>query len=125
MPTPVDMVLYNRIKKDITSSIKIHSAYRSGLIGKKNKEAFKRKYGNKSPYKGKKDDKKGLGRWFKEKWRTQDGKVGYKKKGDVYRPTKRITKKTPATFKELGKKKIKEAQKEKKTKGRVKKFDKK
>ena len=124
MPTPVDMVLYNKIKKDLYSKNKVHSAYRSGLLVKKYKEAFKRKYGNKKPYKGKKDGGKGLSRWFKEKWKTQDGNVGYKKKGDVYRPTKRVNKKTPATFKELGKKKIKKAQKEKKTKGRVKDFDK-
>ena len=42
--------------------------------------------------------------------------------GDVYRPTKRITKDTPTTFNELSKKEIKKAQQEKKTKGRVKKF---
>ena len=63
-----------------------------------------------------------LRRWFKEEWKNQDGKEGYQKKGDVYRPTKRITKDTPKTFKELGKKKIKKAMKEKKKTGRVKKF---
>jgi hypothetical protein len=121
---PVDKQLYNKIKAKVYKRIPKHSAYRSGIVVKEYKEAFKKKYGNKSPYIGRKEAKQGLTRWFAERWRTQDGKVGYKKKGDVYRPTKRITKDTPKTFKELSKKEIKEAQKEKKTKGRVKKFDK-
>ena len=65
-----------------------------------------------------------LGRWFKEEWKNQRGGEGYKKKGDVYRPTKRITKDTPKTFKELSKKDISKAQMEKKKTGRVKKFGK-
>lgn len=46
----------------------------------------------------------------------------YEKKGDIYRPSIRINEKTPTTFNELSKKRIKEAIKEKKTTGRVKKF---
>ena len=43
-----------------------------------------------------------LKRWFKEDWKNQRGETGYKKgaKGDVYRPTKKVSSKTPATFKE-------------------------
>ena len=63
--------------------------------------------------------KKGLSRWFLEKWTNQRGKVGYKNKNDVYRPRFRITKKTPTTFKELNKKQINRARTEKYTKGRV------
>jgi len=108
--------LYSKAKKKY-SKLK-PSAYKSGLIVKE----YKRLGGK---YSGKKPQKKGLSRWFKEKWRNQRGEVGYKKKGDIYRPTKRITKKTPTTIKELSKTQIKKAMKEKKTKGRVKKFKKK
>ena len=125
MSIPNDKKLYDRIKAKIYKRIPKHSAYRSGLIVKEYKEAFKKKYGNKKPYKGKKKTKEGLSRWFKEDWKNQRGGTGYKKKGDVYRPTKRITKKTPATFKELSKKEIKKAQEEKKKKGRVERFKKK
>lgn len=122
MPTPNDKKLYERIANRIKRTQK-HSAYRSGRIVKEYKAAYAQKYGKSSkPYKedGKEKD---LKRWFKEDWRNQRGKVGYSKKGDVYRPTKRVSKKTPKTFKELSKKELKEAMKEKKT-GRVKKFGK-
>jgi len=95
-----------------------HSAYKSGLVVKEYK-----KLGGK--YGGTKPKKTGLSRWFKEKWRNQRGGIGYKKKGDIYRPTKRITKKTPTTIKELKKTEIKKAIKEKKTTGKVKRFKKK
>ena len=121
---PTDQKLYDRVKNRIKKEIPTHSAYRSGIIVTKYKEAFKRKYGNrKSPYTGKKN-KSGLTRWFKEDWRNQRGEVGYKYKSDVYRPTKRITKKTPTTFKELSKNQISKARVIKKTKGRVTNFKK-
>ena len=121
---PVDQKLYDRIKAKIKREIPKHSAYRSGIIVTKYKEAFKKKYGSsKSPYTGKKNST-GLARWFAEDWRNQRGEVGYKYKSDVYRPTKRITKKTPTTFKELSKKQISKARVIKKTKGRVANFKK-
>ena len=43
----------------------------------------------------------GLTRWFNEEWVNQKGNVGYQKKGDIYRPSKRITSKTPITWNEL------------------------
>jgi len=92
-----------------------HSAYKSALVMKEYK-----KLGGK--YKGKKKTGSGITRWFKEKWRNQRGKVGYKKKGDIYRPTVRVNRKTPKTYKELGKTKIKRAMREKKKTGRVKKY---
>ena len=61
-------------------------------------------------------------RWFAEKWVNQRGKVGYKYKNDIYRPSKRITKGTPLTHKELSKKEIKRARTMKYKRGRVKKF---
>ena len=89
------------------------------------KKRFSKKYGKKKdPYTGKKTEKKGLGRWFREKWVNQRGEVGYRYKSDVYRPTKRITKKTPITFKELSKKQIRKARREKSIKGRVNNFNK-
>jgi len=106
--------LYDKIKKKLYKEMPKHSAYRSGLLVKKYKEAG-------GTYSGEKT-KKGLTRWFQEEWKTQDGKKTYQKKGDVFRPTKRISKDTPKTFNELSKKDIKKAQNEKKRKGRVKKY---
>ena len=113
MAKPTNPQLYAKAKAKY-SKLK-HSAYKSGLVVKE----YKRLGGR---YSGAKPKKTGLSRWFKEDWRTQSGSKTYKKKGDVFRPTKRITKKTPATFKELGKKRIKRAQREKRRTGRVKKY---
>jgi hypothetical protein len=122
MPEPVNMSLYNRIKSQVKRDIPKHSAYRSGIIVQKYKKAFSKKYGSKSPYKGKKTRKSGLKRWFLEDWRNQDGKIGYHSKSDIYRPTRRITKGTPVTHGELSKKERKRARRIKKTKGYVYRF---
>ena len=95
---------------------------RSGILVKTYKKQYKNKYKNKNPYLGKKSQKTGLKRWFREKWTNQRGEVGYKYKNDIYRPTKRITTKTPKTHKELTKKNIKRSRSMKYRKGRVKKF---
>ena len=58
------------------------------------------------------------------KWESQRGETGYKHKSDVYRPTVRVNKETPTTFKELTKEQIERARAEKQKTGRVKKFDK-
>tara|TARA_Y100000401_G_C8316613_1_gene222859 strand:+ start:606 stop:983 length:378 start_codon:yes stop_codon:yes gene_type:complete len=118
---PTDPKLYMRIKNKIFKKNPKNSAYRSGLVVKEYKQKMKEK--GLKPYTGKKTTK-GLDRWFKEDWKNQRGEKGYKKKGDIYRPTKRITKDTPTTMKELKKKEIKKAQKEKKEKGRVSRFKK-
>jgi|TARA_B110000285_G_scaffold234152_1_gene310109 hypothetical protein len=125
MATPVDLNLYNKVKDIVYKGIPKHSAYRSGILVQKYKKDFSKKYGrNKSPYKGKKTRKKGISRWFDEKWTNQRGEIGYKNKNDVYRPNIRITKNTPTTFKELNKKQIKRARTEKYRKGRVARFKK-
>ena len=124
MPEQVDKKLYNKIKQMVYKNIPKHSAYRSGIVVQKYKKAFSKKHGNKQPYKGKKTKKRGLKRWFLEDWRNQRGEIGYKHKSDIYRPSKRITKKTPVTIKELSKKQIKRARREKTRKGRVKRFKK-
>ena len=71
---------------------------------------------------GKKSKKKGLARWFKEKWTNQRGEIGYKYKSDIYRPSKRITKKTPKTHKELTKRNVFKARSKKYKHGRVNRF---
>lgn len=120
---PSDQKLYNKTKKKLYKKIPKHSAYRSGLLVKKYKKNFTKKYGKtKQPYIGKKNKKTGLSRWFNEEWKNQRGEIGYKYKNDVYRPTKRITKKTPITFDELSQKRIKKARTRKYRKGRVNKF---
>tara|TARA_B100000214_G_C23889710_1_gene591194 strand:- start:336 stop:719 length:384 start_codon:yes stop_codon:yes gene_type:complete len=121
---PNDKVLYEEVKKKVYRQYDKPSAYRSGALVREYTQAFKKKYGDKKePYTGSKS-KGNLTRWFKEDWQNQRGETGYKKKGDVYRPTKRVSKNTPATFKELSKKEIREAQNEKKKTGRVRKFKK-
>ena len=121
-PKPKDIFLYEKVKKQIYKKYPKHSAYRSGLLVQKYKKDFKKKYGKKNPYIGKKTKKKGLRRWFDENWVNQRGEVGYKYKNDIYRPSKRITKKTPVTHGELTKKEVKKARKIKYTRGRVKRF---
>lgn len=122
MSIPKDQKLYDKVKKEIYKKYPEHSAYRSGILVKTYKEKYEKKYGNKNAYEGKKDKTKGLGRWYAEKWKNQRGGVGYKTKSDVYRPTKRITKDTPTTFKELSDEEIKKARSKKYRKGRVDKF---
>ena len=122
MAVPKDKVLYEKVKKKIYSEIPKHSAYRSGLLVKEYKKEYKKKYNSDDAYEGTKKTNKGLSRWFKEDWRNQRGEVGYSKKGDIYRPTKRITESTPKTIGELSKSQIKDAMKEKKKTGRVKKY---
>ena len=122
MLEPVDKKLYDNIKKIVYKKHPKHSAYRSGILVQEYKKNFAQKYGKKNPYIGIKTKKKGLARWFLEDWRNQRGEVGYKYKNDVYRPTRRITKKTPKTFKELSKKKIKKARTKKYRIGRVDRF---
>ena len=114
---PTNLSLYEKVKNKVYSKNPKHSAYRSATLVKEYKKA-----GGK--YTGKKNTEGGLSRWFKEDWRTQGGKKEYSKKGDIFRPTKRINKKTPTTMKELSKKEIASAQKEKKKTGRVKKYKK-
>ena len=122
-PQPKDKTMYNRIKASVIKANPKHSAYRSGQIVKKYKTAFKKKYGNKSPYTGNKA-KGSLTRWYAENWRTEKGKKTYKEGGTIFRPTKRISKKTPATMSELTKKQKDAAIREKKRTGRVKKYKK-
>jgi hypothetical protein len=120
-PEPKDLLLYNKVKKEISEKYK-HSAYRSGLIVKKYKEEYFKKYKKDDAYIGEKPKLSNLQRWFLEEWKNQRGEIGYKYNNDIYRPTIRINKDTPITFNELMKNQIIKAQKEKATTGRVKRF---
>jgi len=123
MAVPSDSKLYSEVKGKVYKKYPKHSAYRSGILVQTYKTAFYGKYGmRKSPYTGKKPSLTGLSRWFKEKWVGDDGKIGYSTKDSVYRPSRRITSKTPTTFSELSKDQVKAAKKEKAATGRVKKF---
>ena len=112
-PVVLDPDLYEEAKKKYAHMK--HSAYKSGLVVSE----YKKRGGR---YAGKKPETKGLARWFKEQWRNQKGEVGYDKAGDIYRPTKRITKETPVTHNELSREEIRKAQNEKRRTGHVKRF---
>ena len=135
-PTPRDAALYETTKRRVYARIPTHSAYRSGTLVSEYKAVFAKKYGKRrSPYVGNRTRcaartarrtaptaPTGLTRWFAEDWRNQRGEIGYKYKNDVYRPTHRITRKTPKTMREVGKRGIRRARTRKYRKGRVKKF---
>jgi hypothetical protein len=88
MPTPVNQDLYNRVKKYADTIYKKPSAYKSGFIVKKYKELGGEYIDDNKP--------KNLQRWFKEEWKDVGG-LEY----PVYRPTKRVSKKTPLTPSEI------------------------
>ena len=106
--------LYERIKKKVYAQYDKPSAYRSSKLVQEYKKA-----GGK--YIGPKPKNTGLSRWHREDWRNENNKKGYKD-GTIYRPTKRITSKTPITMQELSKKRIRKAIKKKKRTGRVDKY---
>ena len=123
MPSvPADPQLYARIKRKLYARVPVHSAYRSGLLV----QAYKRAGGTyvRVPGKGKKkkEEQGGLARWFREKWATQSGNRTYKSKSDIFRPTKRVTRRTPVTLSELTPEEIRRARREKYRRGRVRKF---
>jgi len=60
-----------------------------------------------------------LRRWFKEEWKTPQGNKEYSGSDRTFRPTKRVTEDTPATWSELTPAEKRAAKKEKKKKGRV------
>ena len=94
MPIINNPSLYNSVKADADRIYKKHSAYKSGWITMQ----YKKRGGTYT------DDMKprDLKRWFAEGWSDVGGK-SY----PVYRPTKRISKKTPLTVKEIDPKNLK------------------
>ena len=116
---PKDQKLYHRIKKQLYKENPVHSAYRSGVLVQKYKKSFKLKYPRATnAYIGQTSKVQGLSRWFKEDWKSDTGKYHYTSKSSVYRPTKRITKKTPKTFTELSKRELLQAKRKKAKYGR-------
>lgn len=114
MPEPTDKALYNRVKAAAKKKFKVWpSAYASGWVVRE----YKRRGGK---YTGKKNVREGLARWFAEKWinvcklpkkvacgRPKTSLSTWKKKYPYCRPSKRVSRSTPRTAKELSKEEIK------------------
>jgi hypothetical protein len=95
MPLPKDRELYEEVKLLAGRVYRKPSAYKSGFIVKKYKELG-------GTYE---DDHKtrNLKRWFQEEWAD----VGHRSY-PVYRPTRRVSRKTPLTASEIDEKNLKE-----------------
>jgi len=109
MNIPMNMNLYNKVKEQADKIYKKPSAYKSGYIVKKYKELG-------GTYSGKKTSS-GLTSWYREKWtdignkrsdgRNASGKPFGQSLYPVYRPTKRVNKKTPLLVSEIDPKNLK------------------
>lgn len=119
---PTDPALYERVKRRVYRLYPRHSAYRSGRLVLEYKKAFSAKHRSGPPYSGRRGTRSGLNRWFAEEWRNQRGGVGYAHASDVYRPTRRVTRRTPLTFGELTPSEVRRARRLKSREGRVKRF---
>lgn len=123
MSKPVDKELYKYVKKLADKKFKSKTGiYKSSWIVRE----YKRRGGK---YKGKKSDKKGILRWYKEKWidlnrpiKNKSGKIiGYepcgrsdlksKEKYPLCRPTYKVNKSTPRIYSMISKKSILKAKK--------------
>ena len=94
MNEPLNKSLYEKVKRMADEKYAKPSAYKSGYITKTYKSLGGTYSGTKT--------KEGLTAWFKEDWKNI-GNMPY----PVYRPTKRINKKTPLTPKEIDPKNLK------------------
>jgi hypothetical protein len=129
MAIPLDSKLYKRVKNDANEKfVETTSAYKSMWISRE----YKKRGG---VYSGKKESSKGLKRWVDEKWvdlkrpiKGVNGKIiGYEKCGrtskdqeyPLCRPSKRISNKTPKTYKEISKSILKKNLRKKKSGKRV------
>jgi hypothetical protein len=114
---PSNPTLYQRAKNIVYKQYEKPSAYRSGALVKKYKE-LGGTYHN-VPIKSKrvsKKDERPLKRWFEEKWKD----VSPKKYANVqhyplYRPTRRVSSKTPTTRQEISSREISTQYKRKQT----------
>jgi hypothetical protein len=94
---PLDMKLYEKVKKKVYAIYEKPSAFRSGAVVKMYKELGGKYSGERA--------KGTLTRWFKEEWKD----VNPEKSASsypVFRPTKRITKNTPLTVDEVDKRNL-------------------
>ena len=95
MPKPKNPELYQEAKRYANAIYKKHSAFKSGFIQKKYKE-LGGKFMN--------DNKtRNLKRWFRENWKSVSKSNQY----PVFRPSKRISQKTPLTIDEISTKNLK------------------
>jgi len=102
MAIPTNPVLYEKAKRIVYQQYSKPSAYRSGALVKKYKELG-------GQYVNTKTDKP-LKRWFDEKW--QDVNPNKTKSSyPVYRPTVKVSTKTPKTSAEISKKKLEQQSK--------------
>lgn len=95
----VNKPLYDKVKKKADEIYKKPSAFKSGYIV----QEYKRRGGE---YKNNNDTKE-LKRWFKEKWmdiNPNKTSTSY----PVFRPTRKISSKTPLTVNEINKQNLKE-----------------
>jgi len=113
-PVPTNKRLYNQVKAEAKKKFKTWpSAYGSAWLVKE----YKRRGGS---YSGKKSSTSGISRWMDEKWinvcklpkkvscgRPKLSYSEWKKKYPYCRPSIRITKSTPTTYKEISKSEIK------------------
>ena len=132
MPTPKNKKLYDKVKQMANKKFDTPSSiYKSSWIVKKYKD-LGGVYTTKT-----KPKKTGLTRWYKEKWVDlkrpvkQKNKTTYmpcgrpsakmtKLKYPLCRPSVRVTKKTPRTYKEITKKSLDNAKLQKQGKQRIK-----
>jgi hypothetical protein len=114
---PTDAKLWARVKRQADQVYRRPSAYKSGWMVKRYKEL-----GGKFKRAPTTLDARPLKRWFAEDWRNQHGRVGYEHSNDIYRPTKRVTRRTPKTHRELSARRIRRASREKSRTGRVRRF---
>jgi hypothetical protein len=103
MPTPTDPNLYDEARDFIMSKYKKNSAFASGATVKHYKQLFKKKHGEHSrPYY---DDNspKNLKRWFEEKWVNVNPMLGILNDNayPVFRPTNKVSSKTPTTVQQI------------------------
>lgn len=122
---PTNARLYASVKRSADAKFSAPtSAYKSAWIVRE----YKKRGGT---YAGKQPGKSaGLKRWFREKWvnvskkdRPACGRTSARSAYPLCRPTKRVTKNTPATVRELSASRIQKALRKKKVvkgKGRVK-----
>lgn len=90
---PLNIDLYNEVKKYADEIYKKHSAYKSGFIVKTYKSLG-------GEYEG--TGEKKLKRWFDEEWKDVNP-LKTETSYPVYRPTKRVNKNTPLTVNEIDK----------------------
>lgn len=105
MQIPKDKELYERVKKIVNEQYKKPSAYRSGAYVR----LYKQMGGEYETPKNKKTNANDfpLKRWYSENWEDVNPNKT-KNSYPVYRPTRRVTNKTPKTVDEIPEKRLKE-----------------